>query len=81
MVEKSKEEIIKYSTEIVEFLLTKEVELIVVACNTATSLALDEIKEKYNINIIGVIEAGVNGVINNKSKNVGLIATTATVNY
>lgn len=78
--EKSKEEIIKYSTEIVEFLLTKEVELIVVACNTATSLALDEIKEKYNINIIGVIEAGVNGVINNKSKNVGLIATTATVN-
>ncbi|CAM3061190.1 glutamate racemase [Streptobacillus ratti] len=78
--EKSKDEIIKYSSEIVEFLLTKKVELIVVACNTATSLALDEIKEKYDINIIGVIDAGVEGVINNKSKNVGLIATTATVN-
>ncbi|WP_073507692.1 glutamate racemase [Streptobacillus notomytis] len=78
--EKSKDEIIKYSSEIVEFLLTKKVELIVVACNTATSLALDEIKEKYDVNIIGVIEAGVEGAINNKSKNIGLIATTATVN-
>ncbi|CAM3081191.1 glutamate racemase [Streptobacillus felis] len=77
--EKTKEEILRYSEEIVEFLLKKNVELIVIACNTATSLALDEIKNKIDTNIIGVIEAGVNGVINLKSKNVGLIATTATV--
>ncbi|WP_156299466.1 glutamate racemase [Streptobacillus canis] len=78
--EKTKEQIIQFSSEIVEFLNNKNVELIVVACNTATSLALEELKEKYDINIIGVIEAGVNGALKNNTKNIGLIATTATVN-
>ena len=42
--EKTKELIVRYSKEIVEFLLEKEVSAIVVACNTATALALKELK-------------------------------------
>ena len=54
--EKTKELIIRYSKEIVEFLLEKNVSAIVVACNTATALALKELKETFKIPLIGVID-------------------------
>ena len=41
--EKTKEQILTYSREIVKFLIDKEVSVILIACNTATSLALDEL--------------------------------------
>ncbi len=55
---KSKETIIKYSRQIVRFLMTKNVKAIVVACNTATALALQELQQENEIPIIGVIEPG-----------------------
>ncbi|MCK4596014.1 aspartate/glutamate racemase family protein, partial [candidate division WOR-3 bacterium] len=57
---KSKETITRFSKEIVEFLLEKGVKLIVVACNTASSNALSELKSVYkNIPFVGVINPGV----------------------
>ena len=61
--EKTKELIIRYSKEIVEFLLEKDVSAIVVACNTATALALKELKEIFKIPIIGV---GTKATINSE---------------
>ncbi len=55
---KSKETIVKYSKEITKFLLKHNVKLIVAACNTVSSLALDELKKEFNIPIFGVIEPG-----------------------
>ena len=55
---KSKETIIRYSREIVGVLLKKRVKMIVVACNTASSLALDVLKAEYKLPIIGVIDPG-----------------------
>jgi len=55
---KSKETIIRYSKEITKFLLKNNVKLIVVACNTVSSLALDELKKEFGIPIFGVIEPG-----------------------
>ena len=79
--EKTKELITRYSKEIVEFLLDKEVSAIVVACNTATALALEELKKTFKIPIIGVIKAGAKTAINTtKSGNIGVIGTKATVN-
>ena len=79
--EKTKELITRYSKEIVEFLLDKEVSAIVVACNTATALALDELRKTFKIPIIGVIKAGAKTAINTtKSGNIGVIGTKATVN-
>ena len=78
--EKTKELIIRYSKEIVEFLLEKNVSAIVVACNTATALALEELKEIFKIPIIGVIEAGARTAINTtKNGKIGVIGTKATI--
>ena len=78
--EKTKELIIRYSKEIVEFLLEKDVSAIVVACNTATALALEELKEIFKIPIIGVIEAGARTAINTtKNGKIGVIGTKATI--
>ena len=79
--EKTKELIIRYSKEIVEFLLEKDVSAIVVACNTATALALKELKEIFKIRIIGVIDAGARTAINTtKNGKIGVIGTKATIN-
>ena len=78
--EKTKELIIRYSKEIVEFLLEKNVSAIVVACNTATALALKELKETFKIPIIGVIEAGARTAIEaTKNGKIGVIGTPMTV--
>lgn len=79
---KPKEIIIKYSIEIVDFLLSKDVDIIIIACNTATALAYNYLKEKYSVKIYGIIESGINEIKNNYSKetkNVVVIATSSTV--
>ena len=77
---KSRDTIINYSEQIVHFLMTKQVKAIVVACNTATSYALDVLKEKIDIPIIGVVQPGALVAANTtKNGRVGVIATEATV--
>jgi len=77
---KSKEAVIKFSNEIVDFLMSKNVKLILVACNTASAVALDNITEKAKIKVVGVIESGVNAAISvSKKKKVGVIGTEATI--
>lgn len=78
--EKTKDEILQYCKNIVEFLLKKNVDLIVIACNTATAVALDELKKIYNVKIIGVIEPVLIKAISKNCKDLVLFATTATVN-
>ena len=52
--EKSKEEIISLSCKNTEFLLNQNCKIIVVACNTATTNAIKELRTKYNIPFIGI---------------------------
>ncbi|NLK62826.1 MAG: glutamate racemase [Fusobacteria bacterium] len=77
---KSKNAVVKYAKEIVRFLMTKDVKMIVIACNTASALALEEIKSMINIPVIGVIKAGskraIATTVNGK---IGVIATNATI--
>lgn len=73
-------EIQKFSLEAVNFLLKKDIKLLVIACNTVTAVAFDYIVENINIPVIGVIEPGVRAVQNTKDiRKLGLIATKATV--
>lgn len=74
--DKSKNTIIKYAEEIVEFLLKKDVKMIIIACGTASALAYPTLKEKYNIEIKNIIEPTAKEV---KEKNIGIIATKATI--
>lgn len=77
---KSKETVIRYSRQIVRFLQTQDVKAIVVACNTASALALEVIREEINIPIIGVVKPGAKAAaLTTRNKKVGLIGTRATV--
>ena len=77
---KSGDTIIRYSREIVRVLLKYKVKMIVVACNTASSLALDVLKKEFDLPILGVIEPGAKkAVIITRNKKVGIIATSSTV--
>ena len=79
--EKTKDLIVRYSKQIVEFLIEEKVDAIVVACNTATSLALDELNKTFKTPIIGVIEAGVRTALyTTKNNKIGVIGTKATIN-
>lgn len=78
---KSKDNIIRYSRQIIRFLKTKNVKAIVIACNTASALALDVVCEEIDIPIIGVIVPGAKvAVETTKNKKVGVVGTEATVN-
>ncbi|MEW5693606.1 MAG: glutamate racemase [Candidatus Hydrogenedentota bacterium] len=77
---KSKETVIKFSREILEFLLDKKVKMVVVACNTASSLALDDLRSISPVPMIGVIEPGVKELVNQtKTGVVGVIGTRSTI--
>ncbi len=74
---KSKQTIIKYSIENTRFLLKKNVDFIIVACNTASSLAIDDLRLKFNVPIFGVVES--TSKIAAKYKKIAVIGTRATI--
>lgn len=75
------ETIIQYSREITDYLKSRDVKMIVVACNTASAVALSALKKDNLIPITGVIEAGARAACERvKGGKVGIIATRATVN-
>lgn len=77
---KSKNTILKYSRQIIRFLQTKEVKAIVIACNTASAFALDELSAELDVPIIGVIKPGAKTAINNTvTKRIGVIGTEGTI--
>lgn len=78
---RSKETVIKYFLQSVRFLLTKEIKAIVIACNTATALAMEEAKKVFDIPMIGVIEPGANAAASvTKNSTIGVIGTEGTIN-
>jgi len=77
---KSPDTIRRFADEDVRFLLTKDVKAIVVACNTASAHALDQLREINGIPILGVIEPGVECALSDPStERVGIIATRGTI--
>jgi glutamate racemase len=77
---RSPEIVRKFARQDVNFLLEQGVKFIVVACNTASSLALDYIKRIYNVPMLGVIEPGAKGAIDKTRTNrVGVIGTQGTI--
>ena len=78
---KSKETVIRYSRQIVRFLQKQGVKAIVIACNTASALALDTLEKEIDIPIIGVVKPGARVAARETTKKrVGVIATEATIN-
>lgn len=77
---KSRETVTRFSVENVEFLMRHDVKLVVVACNTASSLSLSFLKRCFRVPIIGVIEPGAKSAVDTTRTNrVGVIGTNATI--
>ncbi|MGB3149173.1 MAG: glutamate racemase [Maribacter sp.] len=77
--EKTKEEILKLSIKNTEFLLNRKCKLIVVACNTATTNAIDYLRETYKVPFIGIEPAIKPAALKSKSRTVGVLATKGTL--
>ncbi|WP_264519731.1 glutamate racemase [Flavobacterium sp. N1994] len=78
--QKSKEEIIQLSIKNTEFLLNQNCKIIVVACNTATTNAIKELRAKYDIPFIGIEPAIKPAALNSQNHVIGILATQGTLN-
>ncbi|MCJ8342105.1 MAG: glutamate racemase [Cetobacterium sp.] len=79
--DKTGDEITKLCIRIAYFLTMRNVDAIVIACNTATAAAFETLKNKFNVPIIGVIEPGVRTALKaSKNGDISVIGTLATMN-
>jgi len=77
---RSPETVIRYSLENARFLFSKDIKLLVIACNTSSSISLDTIKNSIPIPSIGVIEPGAKAAVQaTRNKKIGVIGTEATI--
>lgn len=76
---KSKKTIIELSKKQIQNLIQKNVKMIIIACGTATSQALEELQEMFHIPIIGIIEPTVEYLKQRQFHKVGVIATAGTI--
>lgn len=77
---KSRDTVIRYSEQIIRFLKTCQVKAIVIACNTASAYALDQVQKNLDIPIIGVINAGARTAVQaTRNGKIGVIGTAGTI--
>ncbi len=77
---KPAEEVRSYAMQITDVLLDCDVKMIVVACNSASSVALDDLQRRTRVPVIGVIEAGLRAAIRaTRTGRVGVIGTVGTI--
>jgi|SRR5690625_1251324 len=75
-----RKEVISYTLEMVNFLLQKDIKMIVIACNTATAFTLKILQQKLLIPVIGVIQSGARAAINVTNTNhIAVIGTEGTI--
>jgi len=76
---KNKEQIIDLSIKNTELLINKGCKMIIVACNTATTNAIDRLREQYDIPFVGIEPAVKPAILNSKVNRVGVLATKGTL--
>jgi len=77
---KSAEAIIEFTDIAVDFLMNQDIKLLTIACNTSTSVALDFIRSKVKIPVIGVIRPGAEAAVRATQNNrIGVIGTKRTI--
>lgn len=70
----------RYSLEIANMLMERDAKVVVVACNTVSSVALTQLEQKLPVNVIGVIRPGAEAAVQeSRSKHIGVIGTRATI--
>lgn len=78
---KSPETVLQYALQAAEFLCSHQVKMLVVACNTASSVALQILAHRFNVPVVGVIVPGAQEAVKlSRSGKIGVIGTEGTVN-
>jgi len=78
---RSPEVVSKYSLENAHFLVSQGIKLLVVACNTSSSVSLDLLRRQFSIPVVGVIEPGAKAAVKRtKLKKIAVIGTETTIN-
>lgn len=74
------EEVVRFTREIVDYLLQYRPKMIVIACNTATAVALEDIRGRVTVPVVGVINPGARAAIGrSKTGVIGVIGTEGTI--
>lgn len=77
---KSPETVLRYARQAAAFLVNEHVKLLVVACNTASSVAIEELRDRFQLPVLGVIEPGARRAVElTRSGRVGVVGTEGTV--
>lgn len=76
---KSPKTIVNYSIQCARFLVSMDIDMMVIACNTASAHAIPALRETFDIPVIGVVEAGARAVARSGGRKVGVIGTPATI--
>ncbi len=77
---RSPETVTRYSFENARFLISEDIKLLVIACNTASSVSLDAIRRSVPVPVLGVIKPGARAAVScSKNKKIGVIGTEATI--
>lgn len=77
---RSRETIIRYTKDDIEFLLRHDIKLIIAACGTASSVALPYLKDKYDVKIMGVLESACEAAVRTtKNNRIGVVGTSGTI--
>jgi len=77
---KSEETVVRFSHQISSFLLEKQVKMLVVACNTASAVALKHLQDSFDIPVVGVIHPGSKAAVKySPRKKIGVIGTASTI--
>ena len=78
--DRTKEEILTLSKNSIEFLISKKVDIIIIACGTISANCYNELKNIYKIPIYDIISPTINFINDSDYQNIGLIATQGTIN-
>jgi glutamate racemase len=74
------DEVRRFTLEAVDWLAAQDVKLLVLACNTATARALDAVRERVDVPVVGVVRPGaVAAAAATRSRRIGVVATAGTV--
>jgi glutamate racemase len=80
---KDKDTIVRYSIEALEYFENQNIDILIIACNSVSAYALEELQKTASIPVVGVIDSGVLALISkvkNKNSNILVIGTNATIN-
>ena len=77
--DKNKKELLRLSSHIIDYLLTKKVDIIIIACGTVSSTCYSELKNKYSIPIYDIVSPTIDYLKKSGFNNIGVIGTRRTI--